>query len=756
MPLNGSYTQLDNVIASSLSSVRGRCRVIGLPLAGWLVSCGLAVCWLVPGPAAAAEVSELAQKLASRSTIYRDQFGVPHIDARDLPAAAFAFGYCQCEDYFWQVEDSIVWSLGRYAELNGATGVDSDTLTHAFEIPRRTEQDYVQYTGENREVGEAFIEGLNYYLAKNPDVKPRLLTRFEPWHLLALGRRVYLELSCLSNHINTGMNPMGSGDAVAQIGSNAWAVGPSKTAAGSTMLFINPHQPFYGYGQWYEGHIRTDDGIDFYGAAFFGSPLPAIGHNHRCGWSFTVNEPDVFDVWNVKFESDQPNHYRHGEQLREATQWQQEIKVKGQPTRRLVLRKTHHGPIVKQNKDGTFQAYQCANLFEHDFLSQLKQMLRSENVYQVRDAMGMQGLPIFNTVAADDQGNILYLYSGVVPRRDPAWDWTKPVDGNDPRTDWRGLHTVDELPQVINPPTGYVQSCNATPFTTTDDGNPSRLDFPPYMVTDQHDDKRRAQVSRSILRAAQDLTLDQFENLAFDTRLYWAINELPALRRHFARLEQSTPALAEQARPYLQHFDGWDCRVSVDCTRSALCVAWYEELYGFGYPAETLKPEYVQNPDKKFEALVKAANKLQSNFKNWKVRWGDIYRLQRHPNVANLIAIPFSDRKPSIPCAGAPGPLGIVFTVYYTPSIFIPLLRETRNQYAVVGASYSGVVEFSSQGVRSKSLHNYGSSSDPNSPHYFDQAQLMSESRMKDTLFDWQQIRAQSPRSYHAGSAASR
>jgi acyl-homoserine lactone acylase PvdQ len=233
--------------------------------------------------------------------------------------------------------------------------------------------------------------------------------------------------------------------------------------------------------------------------------------------------------------------------------------------------------------------------------------------------------------------------------------------------------------------------------------------------------------------------------------LYWAINELPNLRRHYERLKSTNPDLASQAAEYFQHFDGWDCRIKADCTRSTLCVAWYEELYGFGYPAETLKANFVSQPDLKFQALIQAAQKLQANFKQWQVPWGDIHRIQRHSNVANLVAVPLSDRKPSLPCLGAPGPLGIVFTVYYTPSMYIPVLRETRKQYAVVGTSYTGVVEFTQQGVRSKSLIQFGSSSDPQSPHYLDQAQLLSEGRMKDVQLDWQQIRAQARRTYRPG-----
>jgi penicillin amidase len=684
-------------------------------------------------------------------TIYRDSFGVPHVDAADTVSAAFGFIYAQCEDYFWQVEDSLVWGMGRYAEIYGKKSVETDVLTHSFEIPRRSRDEFNKQPEYYQQVARAMAEACNLYLATHPEVKPRLVTKFEPWHFLAFNRRVWIEIAFTSNHVSRAYMPNRRDEVYEQIGSNAWAIAPSKTKSGNAMLFINPHQPWYGYGQWYEGHIRTGDGIDFYGASFFGSPMLSIGHNHQCGWTFTVNQPDVIDVWRVRFDdSSRPNHYRHGDAYREAAVWTETIKVRGEKDRQYTFRKTHQGPILRELEDGMFEAVQVAGIYESDFLGQVLELVRSKSVHDFKKAMGRMSLPIFNGVSADRDGNILYLYNGVVPKRDARFDWAKPVDGTDPATDWQGIHTVEDLPQVLNPPTGYVQSCNSSPFTTTDDASPFKLDYPKYMVMDADVDMRRAKVSRHILRQADDITFEDLERLAFDTLMYWPMSELPRLRRAFAKLKESKPDLAARVQEYMDHFEGWDYRVAPDCTRSPLCVAWYEELYGFGYPAETLKERFQKDPDAKFEALAEAAKKIADNFGTWKVKYADIYRIQRHHNVADLIQIPLSDRKPSIPCVGAPGPLGIVFTVYYSPSVYVPIVREMRKHYAVVGTSYTGIVEFKKDGVASKSLIQFGSSSDPKSPHYDDQAKLFSQSQMKKTLFDWKEIES-TCRKYHPG-----
>ena len=187
------------------------------------------------------------------------------------------------------------------------------------------------------------------------------------------------------------------------------------------------------------------------------------------------------------------------------------------------------------------------------------------------------------------------------------------------------------------------------------------------MVEDRFDDKRRAKVSRMLLRDMHDITYDDWKQAALDTTLYWPLVNLPRLANELKALNGSDSALAAKAKPYLDHLLDWDCRSSIDSTQTTLCALWYEELYGRGYPVETLKAEFVDNPAARFQALVTAAGKLQAFYGDWKVKWGDISRMQRHANYADPAQIPFSDSLPSLPCAGAPGPLGVVFNTYYAP-----------------------------------------------------------------------------------------
>ena len=690
-------------------------------------------------------------------TIYRDHYGVPHIDGPTDESVIFGFAYCQAEDYLWQIEESYVAGLGRASELNGEQAYKADWNNHLFEIPRIAREDFERLDPKSRAFCTAFVGGLNFYLEKHPQVKLRLLERFEPWHLLAYGRNLIL---LTIYHPPPDRNPLRaenqSADEAALIGSNAYAIAPGRTRNGSTMLFSNPHQPYYGFGQFYEAHLHSAEGLNFSGATFFGSPLPTIGHNDRVGWTFTVNNPNTGNTWEETFDDpSNPLNYKYGETYRTATEWQDTIKVKtanGLTERQVTFRKTHHGPIALAINPHKQLAVNIAKFREAFYPRQSIEMLKAHDVRQFLAAMGRLEQHIYNVVYADCDGNILYLYNGIVPRRDPAFDWEKPLDGSNPRTEWNGYLSLDELPRVLNPISGFVQNCNQTPFTTTDDGNPIPGNYPHYMIQgkEQDDDKRRAKMARYLLRNLHGVTFEKWQSVCLDTTLYWAITELPKYQEQFASLRQSDPELARQVEPYLEHLLHWDGRGGESSTQATLCVQWYEELAGPGYATrETFRPELINNPAAQFKALMSAAEKLKALYGDWRVPWGEVHRLQRHADVAELAKVPFNDAQPSLPTAGAPGTLGTVFTQYYTPPI--PGNAARKKQYAVVGNSFMGVFEFRHNFVRGRTLLQYGESSHQESGHSFDQAQLLSQRKFKESPFYWKDVLAQTAHSYHPG-----
>ncbi len=692
-----------------------------------------------------------AEQWASQVTIHRDQWGVPHIYGPTDASVAFGSGYSQCEDHFWQFEETYLKCIGRYAEVVGERGLQSDLENALFEIVPTSIEDYPKLPDYVQEICVGFAGGYNFYLKKHPDVKPRLLTKMEPHHVLMYDRFMMLGRLTGAAHAPMGKLKPLAAEMKASLGSNQWAVGPSKTKNGNAMLFINPHQPWYGSGMFTEMHVRSDEGWNFSGTMFPGSPFPTAGFNDRLGWAYTVNSADISDLYRLTFDHpSDPLKYRYGDDYKIADQWTTSIKVKteaGMEDREFTFRKTHYGPIISKPGDNEFLAVRVPRLYDGSRIIQSLAQTKAKNFEEWYAAVSQQRLQTFNTMYADADGNIFYLYNGVMAERDPAKDWTKPVNGSDPANEWGPFHPVEELPQVLNPISGYMQNCNSTPFTTTDDGNPSLKDFPSYMVEDKHDDKRRAKVARYLLRNAEDITFEQFQEFAYDTTLYWAMTEIPVYKRHLQRLQQTNPELAKDVQPYLDHFDGWDYQCTIDSTQATLAVQWYEVLYGRGYPVETLKPEFKSDIPARLDALVRAAGQLTELYGDWKVPYGDIHRLQRHAPYGSAAEVPFDDRQPSLPLAGVRGPLGVAFTVYHSPPTELP---HRKYQYAATGASYMACYEFGEK-VNAVSYLHYGQSHDPKSPHFFDQAKLLSEQKFKPAWFHWDDVLANTKKAYHPG-----
>ena len=706
-----------------------------------------------------------AEALSEAVTIHRDEWGVPHIYGPTDASVVFGFMYAQAEDNFWQVEDSMIQALGRYAEVNGEAALGADLLNRALEIVPLSKAEWERTDPQVQEMATAAATALNYYLATS-ETEPRLIREFEPWHFVAWSRFAVYQLfvfnragirgqermaafepvgQTASQLLGEGVDRLALGgplwnersetlaEASAVTGSNTWALHKERSESGNAMLFVNPHQPYFGPGQWYEGHVHSEEGLHFSGAGFFGSLLPSIGNNEHLGWSHTVNEPDIVDVYELTFDDpENPNAYRYDGGYKEATTWTEEIAVKGDAgldVREFRFRKSHHGPIVGV-RDGKHLAVRMARFEDGGRTRQYYDMAKATNLEEFKQAMSRQAQPMFNTMYADREGNIFYLYNGAVPKRDLSHDWTQPVDGSDPSTEWQGYHSQAELPQLTNPSTGYAQNCNATPFLATGgDANVDPDNYPAYMVAE--DDNNRSRMSRRILEGQETFSYEDWERLTWDTSVIEAETEIPKLASALAQasLPAAQRALLGEA---LEHLEAWDMKSTISSTEMALYFVWRNTMVRGG----------VQDPVQAFGAAVAW---LSEHWGSWKVAWGELNRIQR-THTGGLQ--PFSDDAPSLPVAGGPGnPFGMIFNFYARPE------ADQKRFYGVAGHSFVKLVEFSDP-PRGRSIITFGQSADPASPHYFDQAELFAKQQYKPAWFSREEVEANAKRTYHPGQSS--
>ena len=673
-------------------------------------------------------------KLARTVTIYRDTYGVPHVFGRTDASTVFGFAYAQAEDSFWRVEENFILALGRASEVYGEKSLAEDRLNHALEIPRLAREEYARLDPQMRSLCDAFAAGFNYYLARHTEVRPRLLTKIEPWYTLAFIRYNYFQ-NGFARDPSLRRMPLQTAaienDLRQHTGSNGWVIGPSKSATGHAMLFINPHLPFFGPGQVYEGHVHSDEGWNFTGYTRFGFPLPYVGHNENGGWVSTDNAADLADVYLETFDDPaRPLAYKYGNGYRTATERVEEIRVKtanGVETRKFTMRKTHHGPILGE-RDGKLLSLRMAKFESDGWLREWYDMTRATSLAALKRAMTPLNMLFGNVMYADRQGNTWYLYNGAVPKRDPRFDWTKPVDGSDPATEWQGYHTIDELPQLTNPKTGWMQNCNTTPFLLTSDGNPDRKQFPKYMV--QEGDNPRGAISREILASKPKFTFAEWTRVAFDTRVMSASKRLPEL---FAQLNQliatiGPPGLDPRVQEAYDELRSWNQRSTNDSVAMTVFSLWHERI---------LRNE-KEDP---VAALTEVINALQRDFGTWKVTWGELSRLQR---IDESQGEKFQDSKPSIAASGVNGNDGAVFTLYAAP------MDGQKRRYGVAGGTYISVVEFAPK-VRALSVHTFGASGNPKSKHFMDQSALYVRREFKPAWLTLEEIRANLEAAYHPG-----
>jgi acyl-homoserine-lactone acylase len=432
------------------------------------------------------------QKQAKNITIIRDNYGVPHIYGKTDADAVFGLLYAQCEDDFKRVEMNYIEKLGRLSEVNGDKDLYNDLLIRLVIDSADAMKDYTNAPAWLKKILNAYADGINYFLYKNPQIKPALLNRFQPWYALLWTDGSIGAISTGGINSDELKNFYSGTDEVLvkkefveddPTGSNGFAFAPKITASGNAILYINPHVTFYFRP---EVHMISEEGLNAYGAVTWGQPFVYQGFNEHGGWMHTSSQADISDAYIEKLtKKDAGLFYEYDGEQKPVIKKNISIKYKtanGFETKNFNTLFTHHGPIMAK-RDGQYLSLRHNNRDTKGFMQSWLRT-KTKSFADFKKTMDMGANPSNNTVYADAEGNIAYWHGNFLPRRDAKYDWSKPVDGTTSATEWKGYHTVDESVHIYNPQNGWLQNCNSTPFTAAGKFSPNKNDYAKYLAPD--------------------------------------------------------------------------------------------------------------------------------------------------------------------------------------------------------------------------------------------------------------------------------
>jgi acyl-homoserine-lactone acylase len=697
------------------------------------------------------------QAQAAHVTIIRDTWGVPHVYGQSDADAVFGMLYAQCEDDFERVERNYINTSGRQAEAEGEAFLFHDLRMRLFIDTTQAIKVYQQSEPWMKKLCQAFADGINFYLVTHPQVKPKLLQRFQPWMPFlfsegSIGGDIESvsvnELKEFYGKLPGDLKETVSDDGAEPEprGSNGFAIAPSRTADGKALLLINPHTSFYFRT---EIQVSSEEGLNTYGAVTWGQFFIYQGFNAHCGWMHTSSAADVIDEYRESVVKKRDSlFYRYGNSLKFLRPEKIVIACKegkGISRKEFTIYRTGHGPVIAQ-RGGKWIS---VRMMQEPLKALAQSYLRTKaaTIDEFKKVMLLRTNSSNNTVYADDKGNIAYWHGNFMPRRDTQFDWSKPVDGSNPATEWKGLHTADEMIHLENPANGWIQNCNSTPFTAAAENSPDPHKYPVYMAPDAQN--ARGIHAELVLTNEKAFTLDKLITAAYDSYLTGFEKLLPALLAAADDISLKD-SLKRNVAPAIQLLRDWDLRFSTASVPTTIAIYWAQKL------RQNVSAQLVPGMDQlsiigwlqtktsaqqKMQALGEALADLQQDFGSWQQPWGNVNRFQRLTGTIDPV---FDDSKPSI---------AVPFTSSFWGSLAAFGSRRypgTKRMYGNVGNSFVAVVEFGNR-IKAKSIVTGGENSNPLSSHFTDQAGMYCKGRFKDILFYRDDVIEHQERTYRPG-----
>jgi acyl-homoserine-lactone acylase len=714
---------------------------------------------------------------ASRVTITRDDWGIAHVHGKTDADAVFGMIYAQAEDDFPRIEANYLTALGRTAEAEGEKAIWQDLRARFYVSESELKADYARSPAEMRRLMNAWADGLNYFLATHPQVKPRVLTRFEPWMALSFtegsigGDIERIDLKALQEFYSS--SPRFRGEVAARSadggappprfawspspanagedakgtepqGSNGIAIAPKLTSDGNALLLINPHTSFYFRS---ELQMSSDEGLDVYGAATWGQFFIYQGFNPHAGWMHTSSGVDNVDEFAYRIDRRGNGYcYWYGSTCRPLGARPISIRYRTADgklaTRSFTALMTHRGPIVRSDGNRWIAFAMMDRPVEA--LQQSYLRTRATDLQSFMRISDLKANSSNNTVFADDKGDIAVLAPQFMPRRDNRFDYTKPVDGSDPATDWKGLHAVSELPNTINPPTGWAFNSNDWLYSAAGSVSPKPASFPAYL--DTAGESYRTIHARRLLTQPGAWNLDRLQSAAYDSAQPSFEVLVPMLVSSWQALPASDPRRARLAGP-IEALASWDKRWAIASVPNTLAQFWGEELAKLATSkqwndhANMFRHMERLTAAEKLDTFTRGLDRLERDFGGWRVPWGEVNRFQR---IDPAIEARFDDKAPSIPVGFTSNKWGSLasFGASQKPG--------TKKWYGTNGNSFVAVVEFGKR-VRARAVTAGGESGHPDSPHFNDEAQRYASGNLREVYFYPEQLKGHTERVYRPG-----
>lgn len=662
--------------------------------------------------------------------IARDKWGVPHIMASTDAEVAYGFGWVQCEDNFVTLQEQMLAVRGQLGRVKGKDGAVADLGIQFMGLRAIVEEKYQQDLSPGfRDYLEEYVAGINNYASLHPEeILLKKLFPLRPQDVVMGYLMGLVELSQARPHLERIMN----GKIAAEVknnfpkGSNAIAISANKTKDGKTYLAINSHQPLEGWYSWYEAHLISEEGLNILGGTFPGGATIFHGANEQLGWAHTVNHVDLSDVFKLEINPENKAQYKYDKEwldLEEVT-YRSKVKILG-PLKIKVKRKIYqsqYGPTFKTD-DGTF-AWRFVVAQDIRAAEQWYRMNKAQSFDDFRKALAMQAIPSTNIVYADRADNIFFISNAKVPIRSEAYNWREVVPGNTSQTRWNTYYPLDSVPQVVNPTSGYVYNTNNTPFSASGSADNPVETSTNKTMTFQHSDMENSRSIRfqELIQQYEKLSYEDFKTLKYD--LQYGSKIQSQQMQNLDLIFQVDASKYPELKTVIEQLQAWDRSCAIESTTAPLFIIVIQELVENLQASDRYTWRGQITEADVITAMSGAKAFMLDNYNTLSLPLGDF---QRHIR-GNV----------SLPLGGGPDVLAAMYS-----------LKQKDGTYkGFAGESYIELVRFSAEGVEIESVNAYGSSEEPDSPHYTDQMDLFVKQQLKPMTLDKKQALQQAVKVY--------